>query len=132
MKKISMLISLFALGAVPMLAQTAAGGGAGAMPGTSGSPSGQGATTAPAGTGTTPSAGVQTSPGTATPTTPGAAPNGPGSVTTGPSRPISPNNPTINGANGNPTAIAPGSSRTIPGTSGASTQNVGTNAAGIR
>ena len=26
---------------------------------------------------------------------------------TGPTRPISPNNPTINGANGNPTAVSP-------------------------
>jgi hypothetical protein len=95
MKKLTTLFYLLALAALPVGAQTAAGG---PSPGTA-APS-SGATTAPSGTGTTPSAGLPGTPGTINPNSPSPMPNGP-------SRPISPNNPTINGANANPTATAP-------------------------
>jgi hypothetical protein len=37
---------------------------------------------------------------------------------TGPSHPISPNNPTAGGVNGNPTAVSPGNPTSTPGSTG--------------
>jgi hypothetical protein len=47
---------------------------------------------------------------------------------TGPNRPISPNNPTINGANGNPTAVSPQTGTLQSGQTGA---GMGTNSPGM-
>ncbi len=102
MKALTALAATLMVSVLPATAQTAAGG---PSPGTAGPSSG--ATTAPSGTGTTPSAGLPGTPGTLNPNSPTGLPGNPTGMPNGSNRPISPNNPTINGVNGNPTSTAP-------------------------
>ncbi len=102
MKKLSVLLTLISMATLPLAAQTAAGG---ASPGTA-APS-SGATTAPSGAGTTPSAGLPGTPGTLNPNSPTGISGNPNAIPNGAVHPTSPNNPTINGVNSNPTAVGP-------------------------